>query len=396
MTLALEHIGKTVAGEPHLIDIGLVLARGTINVLLGPTGAGKTSLLRIIAGLDRPTAGTVRFDGVDVTRTPARKRSVALVYQQFINYPSLTVRDNIASSLRLRGAPDIADRVRVLARLLRIEDLLDRLPGQLSGGQQQRVAIARALAKAADVVLLDEPLVNLDYKLREDLRDELRALFAVPRVGGQPTVVYATTDPGEALAFGGQTVLIDRGRVLQHAPALEVYHRPVSVVAAGIASDPPMNILDGVVRDGSIEIAGAMQIPLAAGSGATRGRHLAELADGPYRFGIRASDCRLRRTPRGNDGNEASADGADRAGNVAMPARVELSEISGSETFVHLRGAADTHVIVQRDGVFHHQLDDEVTFYLDPDRLLAFRRDGDQALVASYHPGHPGHLGHAT
>src|SRR5882724_3216338 len=192
MTLSLEHVVKTVAGEPHLIDVDLAVPRGTLNVLLGATGAGKTSLLRIIAGLDRPTSGTVRFDGVDVTRVPAHKRSVALVYQQFINYPSLTVRDNIGSPLRLARVPDRHARVDELARTLRIDDLLDRLPGELSGGQQQRVAIARALAKSADVVLLDEPLVNLDYKLREDLRDELRGLFGAARPGGRPaTVVYA-------------------------------------------------------------------------------------------------------------------------------------------------------------------------------------------------------------
>ena len=188
MALSLHGIARTVEGEVHVAGVDLTLAPGTMNVLLGHTGAGKTSLLRIIAGLDRPTQGTVRHGTVDITRRPARMRSVALVYQQFINYPSLTVRDNIASPLRLRRARDTDARVRELARLLRIEDLLDRLPGALSGGQQQRVAIARALAKGAEIVLLDEPLVNLDYKLREDLRDELRALFGRrgPRVRRPP------------------------------------------------------------------------------------------------------------------------------------------------------------------------------------------------------------------
>jgi len=373
MALVLERIAKSVAGEPHLIDVDLTFERGTINVLLGHTAAGKTSLLRIIAGLDRPSSGTVRFDGVDVTRTTAQQRSVALVYQQFINYPSLTVRDNIASPLRLRGVSDPGPRVRELARLLRIDNLLDRLPGELSGGQQQRVAIARALAKDADVVLLDEPLVNLDYKLREDLRDELRALFGAARPGGKPaTVVYATTDPGEALALGGTTVLVHRGRVLQHAPALEVYHRPASVVAAGVASDPPMNIIDGVVAGGEIVLAGEIRIPRPAGG---PGRHLAALGDGAYRFGIRASDCRLGSAP---------------AGHVALRARVELGEISGSETFVHVRGgAAQTRLIVQHDGVVHYQLEDELTVFIDPDRLIAFRSDGDLALVAFYHSTDP-------
>ena len=369
MTLSLERIARTVAGERHLIDVDLTLGRGTINVLLGHTGAGKTSLLRIIAGLDRPTAGAVRFDGVDVTRLPSRRRSVALVYQQFTNYPSLTVRDNIASPLRLARAPDVLGRVGELARLLRIDDLLDRLPGELSGGQQQRVAIARALAKSADVVMFDEPLVNLDYKLREDLRDELRALFGAARPGGKPaTVIYATTDPGEALALGGTTIVVHQGRVLQHAAALEVYHRPISALAAGVVSDPPINLVDGVVQGGAVELAGEIRIPLAGRTG----RHLGGLADGPYRFGIRASDCRL----------------APSEGTVGVPARVELSEISGSETFVYLRGgAAQTRFIVQQDGVFHHRLDDELTVYLDPDRLLAFGPGGDQPLIASYEPG---------
>jgi len=355
MTLSLEQVGKTIAGEVHLADVNLTLVPGTLNVLLGHTGAGKTTLLRIIAGLERPTHGTVRQAGVDITKLASRKRSVALVYQQFINYPSLTVR----------GAANYQARVLELAKMVRIEELLDRLPGALSGGQQQRVAIARALAKGAEIVLLDEPLVNLDYKLREDLRDELRALF------GSSTVVYATTDPAEALALGGTTILVHHGRVLQHAPALDVYHRPASVTAARVLSDPPMNIFHGVVRDGVIEIAGDLRIAIRGGGG---GAHLAALADGPHGFGIRASDCRLQPAPR----------------HVALRARVELSEISGSETFVYLRGADDVQFIVQQDGVYHHQLDEQLTFYLDPDRLLAFEPDGEQRLVASYHaPGNP-------
>jgi glycerol transport system ATP-binding protein len=379
MALSFANVSKTVAGERHLVDVNLTLAPGTINVVLGHTGAGKTSLLRMIAGLDRPTQGALRLDGVDITRTPAHQRSVALVYQQFINYPSLTVRENIASPLRRRGVRDHQPRVLELARVLQIEELLDRLPGELSGGQQQRVAIARALAKGAEIVLLDEPLVNLDYKLREDLRDELRALLGAARAGGKPaTVVYATTDPGEALAMGGTTILVHQGRVLQHAPTLEVYHRPASVTAARVFSDPPMNIVEGVVRDSAIEI-GDIRIALGAphagayrSSGAAAGAHLAALPDGPYVFGIRASDCRLHQVPDGN---------------VAVRARVELSEISGSETFVYLRSTGQgAQFIVQQDGVFHHQLDDVLTFYFDPDRLLAFHRDGDQRLVASYHP----------
>jgi glycerol transport system ATP-binding protein len=381
MAITLEKIGKQAGGETHLADIDLTLQPGTMNVLLGHTGAGKTSLLRILAGLDRPTSGVIKRDGVDITRTTARARSVALVYQQFINYPSLSVRANIASPLRAKKAAERQARVIELARLLRIEELLDRLPGELSGGQQQRVAIARALAKGAEIVLFDEPLVNLDYKLREGLRDELRALFggAAARAAGvrAATVVYATTDPAEALALGGTTILMHQGRVLQHAPTLEVYHRPASVTAARVFSDPPMNLIGGTVAGGELLLDGGLRLQID-GAKDPRRAHLAGLADGPYRFGIRASDCRLSR---------------GHAGEVAVSGKVELSEISGSETFVYLRtagAAADSFesapFIVQQDGVFHHGLDEELTVYLDPRRLLAFEAAGGHSLVASYHP----------
>ncbi|HWU91332.1 MAG TPA: ATP-binding cassette domain-containing protein, partial [Kofleriaceae bacterium] len=147
MALVLEHVSKVVGEEHHLREIDLTIEPGSFNVVLGRTLAGKTSLLRLLAGLDRPTSGRIVKDGSDITRTPVRQRSVAMVYQQFINYPSFTVRENIASPLRVRNAQGIDERVRELGAMLGIEHLFDRLPGQLSGGQQQRVAIARALAK---------------------------------------------------------------------------------------------------------------------------------------------------------------------------------------------------------------------------------------------------------
>jgi glycerol transport system ATP-binding protein len=363
VTLKLQSIGKRVGRETHLEDMNLSLAPGSLNVLLGYTLAGKTSLLRIIAGLDRPTSGTITLDGRDITRTTVRKRSVAMVYQQFINYPSFTVRQNIASPLRLQKAASIDERVHALADTLRIRDLLDRTPGELSGGQQQRVAIARALAKNADFLLLDEPLVNLDYKLREELRDELRAIFRQQST----TVVYATTDPAEALAIGGNTIVLHEGRVLQCAPALEVYHRPANVTAARVFSDPPMNVFRVTVHERTAALSPDVQIPLSG--------HLQALQDGVYWLGVRASDCSLRRQH-------------DRA--LAVRATVELNEISGSQTFVYLRHH-DASFIVEEDGVFHHDLDETLTFHIDPDRLLAFRCDQDPppredaiALMASY------------
>ena len=175
MSLTLEQVSLRNGPETIIRDVSLRLERGTINVLLGPTLAGKTSLMRLMAGLEQPSQGRVLIDGNDVTGVSVRKRSVAMVYQQFINYPNLTVYENIASPLRVARAPkaELQARVDRAVQLLRLDKLLDRLPAQLSGGQQQRTAIARALVKRADLVLLDEPLANLDYKLREELREEL-------------------------------------------------------------------------------------------------------------------------------------------------------------------------------------------------------------------------------
>ncbi|MDE2413988.1 MAG: ABC transporter ATP-binding protein, partial [Comamonadaceae bacterium] len=212
MQLALDAVVKRVGPQTWLYPMDMALHSGAVTVLLGATQAGKTSLMRIMAGLDKPSQGRVLVDGRDVTGVPVRERNVAMVYQQFINYPSLTVAQNIASPLKLRGEKNIEQRVRQIAERLHIDMFLQRLPAELSGGQQQRVALARALAKGAPLMLLDEPLVNLDYKLREELREELTQLFAA----GDSTVVYATTEPGEALLLGGYTAVLHEGELLQY------------------------------------------------------------------------------------------------------------------------------------------------------------------------------------
>src|SRR5579862_5809678 len=237
MSVALDHVTRTVDGVETIRDVSLTLEKGTLSVLLGPTLSGKTSIMRLLAGLDKPATGKVLVDGKDVTGFDVRRRSVAMVYQQFINYPSLTVYENIASPLRVQGKPraEIEKRVQEAARLLKLEPYLDRTPLQLSGGQQQRTAIARALVKGASLVLLDEPLANLDYKLREELREELPRIFALTGA----VLVYATTEPTEALLLGGKTATLYQGRVTQFGPTLEVYRRPVDLVTANAFSDPP-------------------------------------------------------------------------------------------------------------------------------------------------------------
>src|SRR3954470_16018190 len=192
MTLELRQVTKRVGADVHIHETDLVLREGSFNILLGTTLAGKTTLMQLMAGLERPTSGEIWFRGRDVTGVPVQRRNVSMVYQQFINYSNFSVYENIASPLRVAGMTrsEIDARVRKVADLLRLSPMLNRRPNELSGGQQQRTAIARALVKDSDIILLDEPLANLDYKLREELRDELPRLFADRHC----IVAYATTE----------------------------------------------------------------------------------------------------------------------------------------------------------------------------------------------------------
>jgi glycerol transport system ATP-binding protein len=347
MQLSLEGLQHQVGPATHLYPLDLQLQPGTVTVLLGATQAGKTTLMRLMAGLDVPTRGAVRVDGADVTGVPVRQRNVAMVYQQFINYPSMTVFDNIASPLKLRGSMDAAainTRVMALAARLHIEPFLKRLPAELSGGQQQRVALARALAKDAPLMLLDEPLVNLDYKLREELREELSALFAA----GSSTVVYATTEPTEALLLGGWTAVMDGGELLQYGPTAEVFHRPASIRVAKAFSDPPMNLLDR----------GAQRLGLPA-----------DAAPADATIGLRASALRVQARP----------------GDITLPGTVELAEISGSDTFVHAHTAAGD-LVAQLTGVHFFDLGAPITLHLDAADVHVFGADG-KLLRAPAHGG---------
>ena len=357
MALELSEIGLRVGASTHLYPMDLRLEPGTLTILLGATQAGKTSLMRVMAGLDAPTRGRIRMDGADVTGVPVRSRNVAMVYQQFINYPSMTVFDNIASPLKLRGAADTGARVTELARKLHIEPYLRRLPAELSGGQQQRVALARALAKAAPLMLLDEPLVNLDYKLREELREELAQIFAT----GDSAVAYATTEPTEALLLGGYTAVLDAGELLQFGPTADVFHRPKSMRVARSFSDPPMNLIDAQVAPGGVRFRGGLEVPLPMPAG----------ADSAITVGLRASSLRLQPRP----------------GDVAVSGTVQLAEISGSDTFVH----ADTSiapVVAQLTGVHRFELGARVTLHLQPAHLYLFAGNGDLLLA----PERPGRL----
>ncbi len=355
MGLSLQGVDKFVGGEVHLKGIDLNLAPGSRNVLLGRTLAGKTSLLRIMAGLDRPTHGRILIDGEDVTGVSVRKRSIAMVYQQFINYPSLNVYNNIASPLKLAGMgkTDIDRRVRQTAGMLHLEGLLDRLPAELSGGQQQRTAIARALVKDTQLLLLDEPLVNLDYKLREELRIELQEIF----LRRKAIVVYTTTEPAEALMLGGDIVVMDEGRILQTGSTPEVYHNPSTTRVAEVFSDPPINYLQGSVEHGRALLGRNISFDLNG--------HMGDLSTGSYRFGVRSNHLLLE--PSGSQDTQ-------------IEARVELSEINGSETFIHIKHE-NTPLVVQNEGIHQMKIGSTIKVYVNPARFFVYDQAGD--LVAS-------------
>jgi glycerol transport system ATP-binding protein len=387
LVLELERVTVVAGGLTYLYSIDLQLVPGAINVLLGPTQAGKTTLMRVMAGLDRPTSGCVLVDGRDVTGVSVRERNLAMVYQQFINYPAMTVYDNIASPLKLQrvDAAEIRRRVLEVAAKLHIEHLLERRPGELSGGQQQRCALARALVKRSSLVLLDEPLVNLDYKLREELRAELTTLFA----DGGTTVVYATTEPLEALLLGGYTAIVDKGRVLQFGPTLDVYNAPTNVDAAAVFNDPPMNMLTSeLTGDGSARLPIGIEVPVRgarraaqATNGATNGMAEANgasagnLANGTCRIGIRPGHLRLA---------------PNRPQAMPVRCRLELAELSGSETYLHLHTLnGGVNLIAQLQGVHQIDLGTQLDVFVDPDELFVF--GADTKLVSSPEAVHGAH-----
>ena len=343
--LQLSEVSKFVGADIHLHPMSFALKPNAVTILLGATQAGKTSVMRLMAGLDVPTSGSVLVDGLNVTGVPVRERNVAMVYQQFINYPSLTVYDNIASPLKLRQENNIQEQVQNLAERLHIDPFLQRFPAELSGGQQQRVALARALAKNAPLIFLDEPLVNLDYKLREELREELSQLFAT----GKSTVVYATTDPSEALLLGGYTAVLKEGRLLQYGPTLEVFRKPASLDVALAFSDPPLNVVSAQAQDGTWQL--------------NHGPFLAlpqlKIIHTQVTLGIRAAALRVE----------------EKSGDMAISGQVQLAEISGTDTFVHFHCALGEWVM-QKTGVHFFELGARLTFYFDPSEAYVFAPDG--------------------
>ncbi len=362
MTLELHEVARRVGGKDHIHPTSLVLQNGTMNVLLGPTLAGKTSLMRLMAGLDAPSEGRVIWQGRDVTGMRVQDRGVAMVYQQFINYPGLSVYENIASPLRIlgRAAAEIDRKVRETAELMRLSPFLERKPLELSGGQQQRCALARALVKDAGLVLLDEPLANLDYKLREELRVEIPRIFEASGA----IFVYATTEPEEALLLGGNTATLWEGRVTQFGPTPRVYRQPQNMFTARVFSDPPMNFVDCVKAGAQISFAGAATTPVTTpATGA-----MAALPDGRYIAGFRANHLEVAR----------HAPGA-----IAFGCTLGVTEITGSESFLHVTHGGERWVGLV-DGVHELTPGAAIELWLDPAHVFLFHHDGRLAAPAAY------------
>lgn len=354
MSLELKHVTKRVGADIYIHETSLTLEKGTFNILLGTTLAGKTTLMQLMAGLDHPTSGEIWFDGKNVTGIPVQKRNVSMVYQQFINYPNFSVYENIASPLRVAGMAEaeIDKRVQQAAELLRLKPMLKRRPNELSGGQQQRTAIARALVKDSDMILLDEPLANLDYKLREELRDELPKLFA----GRNCIVVYATTEPSEALLFGGNTALLFEGRVTQFGPTSTIYRKPSDLVSAQVFSDPPINTARVTKKGEEITLANNVT---------WRSPKVARVPDGAYTIGIRPHHI----TPVQQSGGTSSIEG-----------RVLVTELSGSESVVHFDMNGQTWVS-QSHGIHPFEVGATAKLYVDVDQSFFF--DGDNRLIGA-------------
>jgi multiple sugar transport system ATP-binding protein len=323
--IRIEGITKRYPGTLALDDVSLTVHDREFMVLLGPSGCGKTTLLRLIAGFERPDAGAILIDGRDVTDVPPGRRGLAMVFQGYALFPHLKVGDNIAFGLRMHHASraDVERRVAAAAELMQIEGLVDRYPMQLSGGQRQRVAVARALVMEPAVLLMDEPLSNLDALLRLQMRAELKRLLHETRT----TTVYVTHDQIEALSMGDRTAVMRGGGILQVDTPTMVYDRPGDVFVAQFIGTPPMNVLRGRMGERQVEIEGHV-VAVGVQDGFRSGEQVV--------VGVRAENIEV----------------SHERGDGALPAEVDVVEPLGSHLLLTLAlGAQSVKVATRTDFV---------------------------------------------
>ena len=352
MSLELKRVEKKVGQNTHIYRTDLSFQKNSINILLGSTLAGKTTLMQIMAGLEKPTNGEIWFDNKNVTGMAVQKRNVSMVYQQFINYPNFTVFDNIASPLKITGisSDEIKKKVGEVAELLKLSGMLNKKPNELSGGQQQRTALARALVKDSGLILLDEPLANLDFKLREELREELPRLFE----NRECIVIYATTEPSDALLIGGNTATLMEGKVIQYGKTIDVYNKPLNLMSAKVFSDPPINISD-IKKTG--DTFSLLNDSVKWESSNVR------IKDGNYKVGIRPHNITTYK-----EGNNS----------VEIKGKVLISELSGSESLIHFRNSNSNWVSLS-NGTHQMNVGQEAKLYMNVDEFMYF--DQNNKLV---------------
>ena len=347
MNLVAENLNYKPDDQFHLNEVSFNFKKGNIYTILGRTLSGKTTLLKTIAGLLTPDSGSMKFEDRDFLKVPVWERNIAMVYQQFINYPHLNVYENVAFPLKQRKIDnhEINDVVLKSLKSVGLEGYEKRKIQELSGGQQQRVSLARSLVKNAKILLLDEPLVNLDYKLREQLREEFKNIFS-QGLSEESIVIFSTTDPREAMELNGEVIVLDEGKVLQVGPAKEIFENPKTLKVAEISNDPPMNILKTNIDSNKIKFEGIeIDIP----------NHLSNIKDKNFNLGIRASDIELS--------------------DKGFEFEVELAEISGSETLLHLtRGSAK--IITSIEEVMNFNIHDKVKIDFNINKLYAFEESG--------------------
>lgn len=336
------------------------IADGELLVLVGPSGCGKSTLLRLIAGLEEATSGTIHIADRDVTNLEPRDRDIAMVFQSYALYPHMTVRENLGFGLKLRGhtAEEVASRVKEAAERLELMSMLERLPRQLSGGQRQRVALGRALVRHPKVFLLDEPLSNLDAKLRSAMRTEIARLHR----SLQTTMVYVTHDQVEAMTLGQRIVVLDRGIVQQIDTPMNIYARPTNLFVAGFLGNPAMNFFRGTLSEARSGHA------VLKGEGAELAVPVAGLpAARPIVVGIRPED--LQRV-----------DGASPPGNNRLSVLVDLIETIGNEAFIHASAGA-WRIIIRSSPYDLPPLGSPMTLQVAPERLHFFDAESGARIV---------------
>ncbi|KFB11266.1 ABC transporter ATP-binding protein [Nitratireductor basaltis] len=356
--VSLRGIRKSFGSVEIIKGVDLGVQHGEFCVFVGPSGCGKSTLLRMIAGLEEISSGSLLIDGEDVTEIGPSERGVAMVFQSYALYPHMTVRQNIGFGLKMTGHPKelIAERTAMAAKMLQLEPLLERKPGQLSGGQRQRVAIGRAIVRDPKVFLFDEPLSNLDAALRVQMRAEISKLHQ--DLGA--TMIYVTHDQVEAMTMADRIVVLSAGRIEQIGSPLELYHRPKNLFVAGFIGSPKMNFIS--VRATPAE-AGKVNVALPGGATLTLDTHGAEIAGGEMTLGIRPEHVDL----------SGKAD-------AVVEGRVDLGERLGSETMFRVVLRDETVMVVKTDGLAPQRAGDSLRIGIPANACHLFDRDGNAVI----------------